>query len=114
MEKNNDYTFLFGCIDELIESGEEADDIFDSIVDHFAYKAEEAQRASKVYTGLLNKVRSNKPVDTIPQEEPSYMNEYARKMQDVISALNDPKKGIMLEKEHNLKNFVEDYTFPNE
>lgn len=114
MEKNNDYSFLFGCIDELIESGEEADDIFDAIVDHFAYKAEEAQRASKVYTGLLNKVRANKPVDTIPKQEPSYINEYASKMQDVISALNDPKKGIMLEKDHNLKNFIEDYTFPNE
>ena len=64
------YQNLYFALDQLIESGEDADVVFDAIVDHLAYRAEEAQRKADGFRGLLNLTRNENPVETIPDNVP--------------------------------------------
>lgn len=61
------YAELFGVIEELTEYSS-AEEIFDRIVEDFAYSVEEANDRQRRYTELLNMFRKNDPVMTIPEE----------------------------------------------
>jgi hypothetical protein len=76
-----------------------------------------AQREARVYTDLLNKVRKNDPVGSVEDtatEAAKTIDKYAESMSDLVSSLNDPKKGIMLENANDLSSFINSYRFPNE
>ena len=62
------YAELFGVIEELTEFCT-AEEIFDRIVEDFAYSVEEAQDRQRRYAELLNMFRKNDPVATIPDED---------------------------------------------
>lgn len=116
LTKEGYYLRIFTSINNLIDSGENADDIFDVIVDHFAYEAEKAKQSQDTYTALLNKVRNNNPVESISdvEDHSDYIEQYKHRLNNLVSSLNDSKKGIMLENQNKLKDFVEGYQFPNE
>lgn len=59
------YGKLFSIIEELSQH-ETADEIFDRIVDGFAYTVEEAQDRERIYSDLLNMFRKNDLAD-IPE-----------------------------------------------
>ena len=56
---NDAYDLIYDGINYLLEQDVSGDEIFDCIVDHFAYKAEEAMRIERGYSRLLNRMRSD-------------------------------------------------------
>lgn len=62
------YDSIFDAINDLVTVGEDPDQLFDCIIDHFAFMAEDGARRQKAYGALLNRFRDNDPIMTIPDE----------------------------------------------
>lgn len=92
------YDAIFDSINDLVLLGEDPDRMFDCIVDHFAFMAEDGARRQKAYGALLNKFRDNDPILTIP-EAPVEATEAPEKeseavLWDVDEVPLDPKDKI--------------------
>ena len=98
------YQNLYFAIDQLIESGEDADVMFDNIIDHLAYRAENYQSKANSFTTLLNLTRNNDPKDTIPQG-PDW--------QEVYGNMNDISKEFMSGSADEFMDFIRDMGFSN-
>ena len=92
------YDAIFDSINDLVLLGEDPDRMFDCIVDHFAFMAEDGARRQKAYGALLNKFRDNDPILTIPEapveatESPEKESEAV--LWDVDEVPLDPKDKI--------------------
>ena len=99
------YQNLFFSIDKLIESGEDADVMFDNIIDHLAYRAEDHQSKANGFSSLLNLTRNNDPQSTVPQR-PDWEEIY-----DGMSQIN---KEFMSRSPNEFMQFVKDLDFNND
>ena len=63
----HNYRAIYEAIDELLESGEDADVLFDTLVCYFAEEAERHQKRSRQFKTLLDHSRSESPSETIPE-----------------------------------------------
>ena len=112
------YQNLYFALDQLIESGEDADVVFDAIIDHLAYRAEEAQRKAEGFRGLLNLTRNENPVETIPDalydedalgavhEAPAKPN-----WEDIYGGMSDINKQFMSRSPDDFLDFIRDIKF---
>ena len=100
------YQNLYFALDQLIESGEDADVVFDAIVDHLAYRAEEAQRKADGFRGLLNLTRNENPVETIPDEVPQRPN-----WEEIYGGMNEINKEFMSRSPDDFLDFIRDIKF---
>lgn len=100
------YQNLYFALDQLIESGEDADAVFDAIVDHLAYRAEEAQRKAEGFRGLLNLTRNENPVETIPDEVPQRPN-----WEEIYGGMNEINREFMSRSPDEFLDFIRDIKF---
>ena len=100
------YQNLYFALDQLIESGEDADVVFDAIVDHLAYRAEEAQRKADGFRGLLNLTRNENPVETIPDEVPQRPN-----WEEIYGGMNEINREFMSRSPDDFLDFIRDIKF---
>ena len=100
------YQNLYFALDQLIESGEDADVVFDAIIDHLAYRAEEAQRKADGFRGLLNLTRNENPVETIPDEVPQRPN-----WEEIYGGMNEINKEFMSRSPDDFLDFIRDIKF---
>ena len=100
------YQNLYFALDQLIESGEDADAVFDCIIDHLAYRAEEAQRKADGFRGLLNLTRNENPVETIPDEVPQRPN-----WEEIYGGMNEINKEFMSRSPDDFLDFIRDIKF---
>jgi len=77
------YDTIYDAINDLVTVGEDPDRLFDCIVDHFAFMAEDGARRQKAYGALLNRFRDNDPILTIP-EAPVDVTETPEKESEAI------------------------------
>jgi len=99
------YQNLYFAIDKLIENGEDADVIFDNIIDHLAYRAEDYQSKANSFSSLLNLTRNDDPVGSVPHE-PSWKS--------VFDDMDDINKAYMSESADKFMNFVKNLDFGND
>ena len=100
------YQNLYFALDQLIESGEDADVVFDAIIDHLAYRAEEAQRKAEGFRGLLNLTRNENPVETIPDGVPSRPD-----WEEIYGGMNEINKEFMSRSPDEFLDFIRDIKF---
>ena len=100
------YQNLYFSLDQLIESGEDADVVFDAIVDHLAYRAEEAQRKADGFRGLLNLTRNENPVETIPDNLPQRPD-----WEEIYGGMSDINKEFMSRSPDDFLEFIRDIKF---
>ena len=100
------YQNLYFALDQLIESGEDADVVFDAIIDHLAYRAEEAQRKAEGFRGLLNLTRNENPVETIPDEVPQRPN-----WEEIYGGMNEINREFMSRSPDDFLEFIRDIKF---
>ena len=100
------YQNLYFSLDQLIESGEDADVVFDAIVDHLAYRAEEAQRKADGFRGLLNLTRNENPVETIPDSLPQRPD-----WEEIYGGMSDINKEFMSRSPDDFLEFIRDIKF---
>ena len=100
------YQNLYFSLDQLIESGEDADVVFDAIVDHLAYRCEEAQRKADGFRGLLNLTRNENPVETIPDNVPQRPD-----WEEIYGGMNEINKEFMSRSPDDFLDFIRDIKF---
>ena len=100
------YQNLYFALDQLIESGEDADVVFDAIVDHLAYRAEEAQRKADGFRGLLNLTRNENPVETIPDNVPQRPD-----WEEIYGGMSEINKEFMSRSPDDFLDFIRDIKF---
>ena len=100
------YQNLYFALDQLIESGEDADVVFDAIVDHLAYRAEEAQRKADGFRGLLNLTRNENPVETIPDNVPQRPD-----WEEIYGGMSEINKEFMSRSPDDFLDFIRDMKF---
>ena len=100
------YQNLYFSLDQLIESGEDADVVFDAIVDHLAYRAEQAQRKADGFRGLLNLTRNENPVETIPDSLPQRPD-----WEEIYGGMSDINKEFMSRSPDDFLEFIRDIKF---
>ena len=100
------YQNLYFALDQLIESGEDADVVFDAIIDHLAYRAEEAQRKAEGFRGLLNLTRNENPAETIPDEVPQRPN-----WEEIYGGMNEINREFMSRSPDEFLDFIRDVKF---
>ena len=61
------YRILYEAIDELLDAGEDADVLFDTLVCYFAEEAERHQKRARQFKSLLDHTRSNDPSESVPE-----------------------------------------------
>jgi hypothetical protein len=61
------YRMLYEAIDELLDAGEDADVLFDTLVCYFAEEAERHQKRARQFKSLLDHTRSNDPSESVPE-----------------------------------------------
>ena len=127
------YDTIFDAINDLVTVGEDPDQLFDCIIDHFAFMAEDGARRQKAYGALLNKFRDNDPILTIP-EEPAEVTEPVEATEKVSEAIewdvdevpldpkdkidffgnmNDINRSIMSENADEFLNFLKKMDLPD-
>ena len=99
------YQNLYFAIDKLIESGEDADVMFDNIIDHLAYRAEDHQSKANSFTSLLNLTRNDDPVGSVPHES-SWKN--------VFDSMSDINREYMSGTADEFMQFVKDLDFKSD
>jgi len=79
-DEEYNYQMLFKAIDRCVGYGMDPDELFDTMVNYFAEKAEEHQDRARSFKKLLDNTRSEAPPqDTIPEETtPPSNNPYYR------------------------------------
>ena len=100
------YQNLYFSLDQLIESGEDADVVFDAIIDHLAYRAEEAQRKAEGFRGLLNLTRNENPVETIPDNVPQRPD-----WEEIYGGMSEINKEFMSRSPDDFLDFIRDIKF---
>ena len=100
------YQNLYFALDQLIDSGEDADVVFDAIVDHLAYRAEEAQRKADGFRGLLNLTRNENPVETIPDNVPQRPD-----WEEIYGGMSEINKEFMSRSPDDFLDFIRDIKF---
>ena len=100
------YQNLYFALDKLIESGEDADVVFDAIIDHLAYRAEEAQRKAEGFRGLLNLTRNENPVETIPDNVPQRPD-----WEEIYGGMNEINREFMSRSPDDFLEFIRDIKF---
>jgi len=100
------YQNLYFALDQLIESGEDADVVFDAIIDHLAYRAEEAQRKAEGFRGLLNLTRNENPVETIPDNVPQRPD-----WEEIYGGMSEINKEFMSRSPDDFLDFIRDIKF---
>ena len=100
------YQNLYFALDQLIESGEDADVVFDAIIDHLAYRAEEAQRKAEGFRGLLNLTRNENPVETIPDNVPQRPD-----WEEIYGGMNEINREFMSRSPDDFLEFIRDIKF---
>lgn len=112
MEDRKDqlYTMLYDVLNELTEY-DTADNIFDGIVDEFAFMAEYHSGQADVFTDMLNTFRHNNPVETIP-DDPVVNVDNPLPPEELYGGINDINKAYLLEDRDNLFDFIKNLNFP--
>ena len=100
------YQNLYFALDQLIESGEDADVVFDAIIDHLAYRAEQAQRKADGFRGLLNLTRNENPVETIPDNVPQRPD-----WEEIYGGMNEINREFMSRSPDDFLEFIRDIKF---
>ena len=106
------YQNLYFAIDTLIQSGESADVIFDNIIDHLAYRAEDSQRLAESFSQLLDLTRNNNPLETIPHEAPAEMAVDER-IETMYDNMNEINKTYMSGIPDDFMDFIREMGFSN-
>ena len=106
------YDLLFDAITELVDAGEDPDRLFDCVVDHFAFMAEDAARRQKTYGALLNKFRSNDPIVSLPEADNVDLTAPPT-FEDLYGGVTDMKKNFMSENQDILNEFMRSVQFPD-
>lgn len=106
------YDRIYDSINELVDAGEDPDALYDCIIDHFAFMAEEAARRQKAYGALLNKFRDNDPIVTVP-EDPGVDLTSPPTFEELYGGMAEPKKNFMSENQDILDEFMRSVQFPD-
>ena len=93
------YDMLYDSINLLMEEGENPSVVFEQLVDYLAHEVEEHQRLALGYKTLLDLVRNNNPVETVPDKQqldsrPDWNN--------IFGSLNDINKQFLSENQDKL------------
>ena len=99
------YQNLYFAIDQLIEGGEDADVIFDNIIDHLAYRAEDYQSKANSFKSLLDLTRNNDPVSSLP-ERPDW--------EEIYGGMSDINKTLMSGSPDDFLSFIRDMKFESD
>lgn len=114
------YDRLYDTINELVDVGEDPDRLYDCVIDHFAFMAEDAARREKAYSSLLNKFRDNDPILTVPEAEKKSeaidwdVDEVGldpTKGVDFFDGMSDINKSLMSEDADRFLDFVKNIKF---
>lgn len=95
------YRMLYEAIDELLDAGEDADALFDTLVCYFAEEAERHQKRARQFKSLLDHTRSNDPSESVPEATtpPETDNPYYRRPErpswDVFGDISDLSKDYL-------------------
>lgn len=124
------YDTIFDAINDLVSVGEDPDRLFDGIVDHFAFMAEDGAMRQRAYSALLNRFRDNDPILTIP-EAPVAATETPEKESEAIEwdvdevpldpkdkidffgNMNDINRAIVSEDADQFMNFLQNMELPD-
>ena len=90
------YDMLYDSINLLMEEGENPSVVFEQLVDYLAHEVEEHQRLALGYKTLLDLVRNNNPVETIPDKQPL---DSRPDWNNIFGSLNDINRQFLLENE---------------
>ena len=110
------YDRIFDTITELIDTGEDPDRLYDCIIDHFAFMAEDSARRQKIYGALLNKFRDNDPIVTVPEDEVDVDNvdlTAPPTFEELYGGMNEINQIFMSENQDMLANFMRSAQFPD-
>jgi len=107
------YQNLYFAIDSLIQSGESADTVFDNIIDHLAYRAEDSQRLAQGFSQLLELTRNNDPLETIPHDAPADMAVDER-IESMYGSMDDINKTYMSGVPDDFMDFIREMGFSND
>ena len=95
------YRMLYEAIDELLDAGEDADVLFDTLVCYFAEEAERHQKRARQFKSLLDHTRSNDPSESVPEATtpPETDNPYYKRPErpswDVFGDISDLSKDYL-------------------
>ena len=106
------YDRIFDTINELVDAGEDPDRLYDCIIDHFAFMAEDAARRQQAYGALLNKFRDNDPIVTVP-EDPGVNLTTPPSFEELYGGMAEPKQNFMSENQDILDEFMRSVRFPD-
>ena len=110
------YDRIFDSINELVDAGEDPDRLYDCIIDHFAFMAEDAARRQKMYGALLNKFRDNDPIVTVPEAEDDVNNvdlTAPPTFEELYGGMNEINQNFMSENQDILSEFMRSAQFPD-
>lgn len=116
------YDQIFDSINELVHANEDPERIFECIVDHFAFMAEDAAMRHEKYYALLNLFRSNDPILSVPEAEDEKESEAIdwnvdgvsldpTESVDFFGSMNDINKSLMSEDADRFLDFVKNMKF---
>ena len=102
------YDRIFDSITELVDAGEDPNRLYDCIIDHFAFMAEDSARRQKAYSALLNKFRENDPILTVPeeQEDPGVDLTSPPTFEEIYGGMNEINRNFMSENQDILEEFM--------